>query len=122
MEAAMLYKTPSPKANHVRIIFELPASLWADQVFLVGDFNGWNPSSTPFRQDRHGVWRTFLDLQAETSYEFCYLIDGRFHSEAHDDGWSAHARGLPNSVINPSMTPIGVLGEASEILRSRCHT
>lgn len=43
----MIYKTPSPKPNHVRVTFELPASLWAHQVFLVGDFNGWGPATLP---------------------------------------------------------------------------
>jgi 1,4-alpha-glucan branching enzyme len=101
----MIYKTPSPKSNHVRIIFELPASLWADQVFLVGDFNGWDPGAIPFAQDRHGVWRAILDLPAETSYEFCYLIDGHWHTDFHADSWSAFAHDFPKSVIEVSMAP-----------------
>jgi hypothetical protein len=102
----MIYKTSSPKPNHVRVVFELPASLWADQVFLVGDFNGWNPCATAFIQDRNGVWRVALDLPAETRHEFFYWIDGHCHPDAHADGWSTHDEGLPNSIIDATIAPL----------------
>ena len=35
---------------HCRLTFILPEFIWADRVFLVGDFNDWNRSSHPMRQ------------------------------------------------------------------------
>lgn len=35
--------------GRVRVVFELPAHLWADQVFVVGDFNDWNRYSLTMR-------------------------------------------------------------------------
>ncbi|MCL4860822.1 MAG: isoamylase early set domain-containing protein [Caldilineaceae bacterium] len=102
----MIYKTPSPKPDHVRVVFELPASLWADQVFLVGDFNRWDPTTLPLTQDRQGVWRAILDLPVGTSYQFCYLIDGQRHTDFHADGWSAYVRDFPKSVIAVSLASI----------------
>ncbi len=32
----------------------------AEQLFLIGDFNGWNRSSHPMERDQFGVWRTFV--------------------------------------------------------------
>ena len=35
-----------------RVTFVLPSSIWADQIALVGDFNGWDSRSHPFGRDR----------------------------------------------------------------------
>ena len=40
----MIYKEPLPDGEHVRVTFELPSSLWAERVNLVGDFNDWDTS------------------------------------------------------------------------------
>jgi hypothetical protein len=42
----MIRKTHATVAGYRRVIFELPASLWADRVF-VGNFNQGQPSRTP---------------------------------------------------------------------------
>ncbi len=101
----MIYKTPSPKPDCVRVVFELPASLWADRAFLIGAFNGWNPSATPFRQAHNGVWHAVVDLPANTRYEFSYLIDGARHADFHADDWSATGQGLPTCVVETTMPP-----------------
>jgi hypothetical protein len=28
-----------------------------EEIHLAGTFDGWDPESTPMRQDEHGVWR-----------------------------------------------------------------
>jgi 1,4-alpha-glucan branching enzyme len=81
----MIRKSPSSLPNHVHVVFELPSSLWADRVYLVADFNDWNPSATPLRQQRDGIWRTAVDLPAERRYEFRYLIDGYWCTDYHAD-------------------------------------
>jgi hypothetical protein len=43
----MIHKTRSSVTGYRRVIFELPASLWADQIFVIGDFNPGQPSRTP---------------------------------------------------------------------------
>jgi 1,4-alpha-glucan branching enzyme len=37
-----------------RVTFTLPDSVWADRVYLVGDFNQWSRTSHPFQRDRDG--------------------------------------------------------------------
>ncbi len=51
-DATVISKTFSPKPGYVRVIFELPVSLWAHRVYLVADFNGWDPTAMPFKQER----------------------------------------------------------------------
>ena len=38
----MIYKDPIPDGEIVRVTFEMPSSVWAERVNLVGDFNDWD--------------------------------------------------------------------------------
>ncbi|MDR1060054.1 MAG: alpha amylase C-terminal domain-containing protein [Clostridiales bacterium] len=33
----------------------------ADRLYLIGDFNGWNPESHPMKKDRRGGWEIFVE-------------------------------------------------------------
>lgn len=83
----------------MRVVFELPPSTWADHIYLAGDFNGWDESAVPLRQERDGVWRAMLDLPAGTRSQFRYLIDGQWSTDYHADGWATSAPGLESSVV-----------------------
>lgn len=102
----MIKKSASPIPGHVRITFELPASMWADHVFLSGDFNNWDSDDLPMQQKRDGVWRTSLDLCAGQFYEFRYVIDGQWHTDYHADGFSSNQHGAHNSIVNASLPVI----------------
>jgi 1,4-alpha-glucan branching enzyme len=52
------------------VTFEIPASLWANRVYLVGDFNNWNRCATPFECMHDEVWGVILDLPTRRRYEF----------------------------------------------------
>ena len=99
----MIKKAESPIPGHVRITFELPASMWADHIFLTGDFNNWGQHDLPLRQERDGVWRTSLDLRAGRFYEFRYVIDGHWQTDYHADGFSSNRYGSHNSILNASL-------------------
>jgi 1,4-alpha-glucan branching enzyme len=62
-----------------RVTFILPNSIWADTIYLVGDFNGWNVRWRPFQRDRQGRWILSVDLELGRVYQFRYLRD--------DAGW-----------------------------------
>jgi 1,4-alpha-glucan branching enzyme len=95
----MVLKEASPHTGYIRVTFELPASLWAEKVFLVGDFNNWDPHTLPFQRMRSGVWRVTLDLPARRRYEFRYLIDGRWCTDYHADGCSENSLQSLNSFV-----------------------
>jgi 1,4-alpha-glucan branching enzyme len=59
----------------VQVTFTLPESLWADQIHLVGDFNGWHRTSHPLGRDRQGRWTLTVDLERGRAYQFRYLCD-----------------------------------------------
>lgn len=96
----MIHKLNSPKANHARVLFELPADCWADRVFVVGDFNNWSPTGTPLTQAPDGAWRAMVDLPIGQQYHFHYLVNGVWHTEFQAGGGSVLNNGLPTNVIN----------------------
>jgi len=101
----MIRKIHSPKADCVRVIFELPACIWADRIFLVGDFNDWNTTSSPFIQGRDGVWQAVVDLPAGREYAFRYLVDGVWQTDFHADGWAINEYGSQNSIVSATLPP-----------------
>ncbi len=99
----MIRKLSSPVPGHVRVVFELPSGIWADRIYVAGDFNNWSESATPLRQDRDGIWRTMLDLPAGTTSQFRYLIDGEWSADYHADGCTASAYGAPKSIVHAQL-------------------
>jgi len=97
----MIRKAPSPKGGKVLVTFELPASLWASQVHLIGDFNEWNPTSHPLTQRRADeVWEITLELDAGREYQFRYLLDDQeWCNDSHPDGYAPNPYGGDNSVV-----------------------
>jgi len=53
---------------------------WAQEVFLVGDFNGWDTAALPMARNEQGEWVCSLRL-ADGIYEYKYLADGAWHVE-----------------------------------------
>jgi 1,4-alpha-glucan branching enzyme len=106
----MIKKYPSPVPGHVRVVFELPSCIWADRIFLSGDFNNWNAGDIPLRQDRNGVWRAALDLPIGRRYEFRYLIDGEWRTDFHADGHADNTYGSQNSLVIAEMEEATVGG------------
>lgn len=86
----MVYQIVSPKAGHVRALFELPASLWAQSVYVVGDFDEKGPVMLRMRQERDALWRGIIDLPIGRRYEFRYLIDGRWCCDSHANSSADH--------------------------------
>jgi 1,4-alpha-glucan branching enzyme len=95
----MLRKEFLIPSQRVRVIFELPDSIWATSVALIGDFNDWDPRQHLMQQREDGTWTIAVELAAGQSYEFRYLIDGAQSSaEWSADGLTSHC-GTMNSVI-----------------------
>jgi 1,4-alpha-glucan branching enzyme len=70
-----------------KVTFSLPpeAAPEAHQVYLVGEFNQWNPQATPMRRLKNGEFKVTVDLEPGREYRFRYLIEG----EVWENDWSA---------------------------------
>src|SRR5713226_2368987 len=96
----MLHKEMLTNGQRVRVTFELPGSLWATTIALVGDFNDWDPQRDFLRQRMDGAWTVSIELPAGHAYQFRYLLDGKdWCNDWHADGQSANAHGAINSVV-----------------------
>jgi 1,4-alpha-glucan branching enzyme len=95
----MIHMVPSTLPDHVQVIFSLPATIWADQIAVVGDFNQWAPDETPLHQDRDGTWRAVVNLPASRQYDFHYLVDGRPLFEYAVGSFSTHADCVEQSMV-----------------------
>jgi len=96
----MVRKKPLPNGK-VAVTFEMPASVWADSIHLVGDFNNWDTRSMPLKQ-RHsdGVWEITLTLEAGHEYQFRYLVNGAdWQNDWQADRYTPNPYNSENSVI-----------------------
>ena len=98
----MIAKQPSDKPERLLVTFQLPGSIWAESVHLVGDFNGWNRHSHPLVHSRDGdsMWEITLELEAGKTYQFRYLVNGRdWQNDWNADRYVSNPFGGDNSVL-----------------------
>jgi len=68
------------------------------QMFLAGDFNGWNVSDLPMTRDRDGWWTCGLRLEPG-SYQFRYYTGGQWFTDYASFGVEPGPYGW-NSVVH----------------------
>jgi 1,4-alpha-glucan branching enzyme len=71
-----------------------------DHVFLVGDFNKWNKSSTKMTK-KGGKWQITLSLKPG-KYAYKYLVDNNWINDSAADEYITNPFGQQDSVINVS--------------------
>ena len=67
-----------------KVTFELGA-IEADNVSVVGSFNEW--TSSPLKKLKSGKFKTTIDVEADASYEFRYVVDGNYINDAEADAY-----------------------------------
>lgn len=82
------------KTRLVEFVLKAPD---AQAVFLIGDFNNWDPTGIPMQKDRGGVWRTKIKLCAG-KYEYKFLVDNDWWTDPSNDTVSENTFGSVNSV------------------------
>ena len=102
----MIRKLNSSVPGHLRIVFELPASVWADRVYLTGDFNDWCENDTPLRQARDGAWRVALDLPVGQRFQYRYVVDGQWQTDWSSDGSAHNSFGSQNSIVDTHLPEV----------------
>jgi hypothetical protein len=80
--------------------------LWADRICVSGTFNDWDEQALPMHQDRDGVWRAQLTLPLGQRHEFRYVIDGRWQTDYHADGFTANNFGSHNSIVDLTLVMV----------------
>lgn len=98
----MISKEPVPNKTLIRVTFELPSSVWAERINLVGEFNDWDTTATPLGRNRADTnWRTTVELEAGRRYRFRYLIDGEeWLNDWYADDFAPNPYGSYDSIVD----------------------
>lgn len=89
----------------VRVTFVVPEQIHGRQVYLVGDFNGWERGSHPIHRGSNGQRSTVLDLRPARAYQFRYWCDGQWYNDDASDAMAANRYGGQNSVVITAIEP-----------------
>jgi 1,4-alpha-glucan branching enzyme len=98
----MITKEPVKHRDLVRVTFELPSTMWAERVNLVGEFNDWDTTATPMTRGRSDAnWKAVVELKKGQRYRFRYLVEGReWLNDWHADDHVENPYGSYDSVVD----------------------
>ena len=95
----MLKKRFFKTKDTCKVTFELPKTIEAKSVTLVGDFNNWDNVATPMKKVK-GVWKVTLDLDLDQEYQYRYFVNGaEWHNDWDADKYVANNVDGDNSVV-----------------------
>lgn len=98
----------------VDLTFELPASVGARSVAVVGEFNDWSPDASLMTRSDDGFFRITISLTPGHSYRYCYLIDGsRWENDWQADRYLPNLYGGDDSVVDLTADRIRVTDRGS---------
>jgi hypothetical protein len=70
----MIKKVPIKEKGLVRATFELPSTMWAERVNLIGEFNDWDTMSTPQNCVTKRKQSTGKEIELDRSEEPCSCL------------------------------------------------
>lgn len=96
----MLEKKYFKTKDVAKVTFVFPASLEAETVYLVGQFNDWSETDLPMKQQKDGSFALTIELAKGQDYEFRYLVNGtEWHNDWKADGYIPNPYSGDNSVV-----------------------
>lgn len=70
----------------------------AQAVFLLGDFNDWDPTSHPMKRHVDGSWQLAVQL-GHGGHHYQFLVDGKAVNDPRAQGLARNERGEKVSMI-----------------------
>jgi len=73
-----LKKTFSSDGKTCTVVFTVnpTAAAGSEKVYLVGEFNSWNPTAKPMKKSPDGSFSVKVQLETNKEYQFRYCLDG----------------------------------------------
>ncbi len=96
LKKQMLKSKPVCKVTF-RVSKEMAAG--ADTVAVAGDFNNWSPADLPLKKLKTGEFTGMVELASGKSYEFRYVVGGRWCNEPEADGFARNSFGSENCLL-----------------------
>jgi 1,4-alpha-glucan branching enzyme len=95
----MKMKKEQKERDHLKSVEITCSAPDGREVFVGGTFNDWDPSQTPMTKSADGTWRVMLRVPAG-SYEYKFVVDGKWLCEPGVDEFDPKLVGSPNCVPN----------------------
>jgi 1,4-alpha-glucan branching enzyme len=86
------------KRKRKRTVFTITADN-ARNVYLVGDFNGWDIKKHPMKPDGNGTWSKTLLLEPGT-YQYKFWVNDRWQLDPGNDLRCFNCFGTFNNIVN----------------------
>lgn len=88
------------KKGTVKVTFELPAEVSAQEAVVVGEFNNWDPEATPMKRKKDGSFSVAMNLETGKEYRYKYYLDGqRWENDPTADASAPNIFGTTDSVL-----------------------
>ena len=87
---------PASQKNRVNFALHAPD---ANEVFIAGTFNDWDPQVRRLRCDKKGTWRTWMNLPAG-QHEYRFIVNGDWQEDPQAGERSYNPFGTFNSVVS----------------------
>jgi len=94
----MAKSKPESKIKRQKVHFSVESAR-AREVFLMGDFNNWDPKAHPMKNDGNGLWVKSVIIPPG-KYEYKYLIDGEWKEDPKNEQTCPNCFGTLNSILN----------------------
>lgn len=79
---------------------ELPDNLQVESLSVAGDFNDWNPETTPMKRNKQGANWAEIELNPGQGCEFRYVANGEYWFNAWEaDTYVPNSMGTENCVV-----------------------
>jgi len=96
----MLKKQFLKSKDVCKVTFYTPASIEAENVYLVGDFNEWSETTHAMEPLKDGRFKITLELDKGNTYQFRYLVDkSEWHNDWEADRYVANPFSGDNSIV-----------------------
>jgi 1,4-alpha-glucan branching enzyme len=70
----------------------------AQNIFLAGNFNGWDINSHPLKKGAKGIWKASMSLMPGV-YEYRFLVNGEWQNDPNCTSFVPNSYGSENCVI-----------------------
>jgi hypothetical protein len=99
-ERGVLKHAPVKGSDKVKVSFVLPDDRVSGKVSVVGDFNGWNPTTHPLRKRANGTRSVSVSLTRGQRYAFRYVTEeGAWHDDETAAEFQPNEFGGVNGVV-----------------------
>lgn len=85
-----------PALKTIKFSLDAPG---AKKVYLVGEFNQWNPTEIPLQTSKNnGTWTTSVKLQPGR-YKYKFVVDDEWWTDPNCPTWEWNEHGSQNSIL-----------------------